>query len=394
MGQKTLCYFAVFTVITAQATNIMLLLPLLWNGKNFPFAQHPLPIILYLGPSIQKILTLYTFIIMATFHSFSQLPPELRLQIWEASVRPTQPDMVAMHYCSMADWVEEHRDPMCTIPIIGNHDDKNRSAYKRDYGLWTACWESREVVKKAFKMRSWERRRRQLELIADRCEKLWEPAEGDECLPILQRLRPRPAVSRATDEPFHLMVRPFQDICCFSIDIDFSSCPLLKRMSMLSFSDSLLDYSCPFTDLVCSNTPKSLVFEFDPSWNTEFPKSVTRLLNELSPRGLIANLVCNLMSQDEPIPHIWLLDRCDRNDQMLLEPSSCKPSQQVHYDCDHEFVDIGLEYRSKDGRETASAFIKMLAGFCDSEEFFPGDDGQWVKRRYETKNYVGVLGCR
>jgi hypothetical protein len=100
------------------------------------------------------------------------------------------------------------------------------------------------------------------------------------------------------------------------------------------------------------------------------------------------------MSVDEKTPHIWLLDHCDRNDKILPDSSSYKSSQQVLYDCDQEFVDIGLEYSSKDGRETASAFIKMLAGLCDTEEFFPGDDGLWVKRRYETKNYVGVLGCR
>ncbi|CAG9992197.1 unnamed protein product [Clonostachys byssicola] len=292
---------------------------------------------------------------MATFHCFSELPPELRLQIWEASVRPTQLDMVAMHYCSMAAWVEEYKDPMCMIPVIGYVDDKNRSAYKRDYGLWTACWESREVVKKAFNMRYWEKRRRQLRLMADRSEKVWQSAEGDECLPILQRLRPRPAVSSATLELFHLMVRPFQDVYCFSIDIDFNSCPLLKGGNLFSFTSTLLEYSAPLTDLVCHNTAKSLVFEFDPSWNADFPKSKTNLYKELSPRGLIANL--------------------------------------VFYDFDHEFVDLGHEYRSKDGRETASAFIKMLAGLCNMEEVSYDDDGQLVKTCYDTKDYIGVLGC-
>ncbi|KAK4452246.1 hypothetical protein QBC34DRAFT_42342 [Podospora aff. communis PSN243] len=112
-----------------------------------------------------------------TFHQFPLLPFELREEIWKHAVRPAQP---GAHYFSIydpnqidhavnfrtdfeADFPSQHdcaveqleQPPVLVKEAMPNMSwtAHNPSAYLIDYGLWTACKESREVIEKAFKSR-------------------------------------------------------------------------------------------------------------------------------------------------------------------------------------------------------------------------------------------------
>lgn len=169
-----------------------------------------------------------------------------------------------------------------------------------------------------------------------------------------------------------------------------------SREKMQEFSTAFLIGTFPFTDEFLPHESKPVVFEFGPSWNIDFPTSLWILLDEFSPRGLIANLICELICHDEQFPYIWLLDRCNRQDQTLLGSSSRNLSQQVFHDCDHEYIDIGLDYKTKGGYcETATYFIDLLATALDGkEEVFLCEVDRAVYRGYDTTDYIGVLGYR
>ncbi|KAI1193263.1 hypothetical protein F5X97DRAFT_44605 [Nemania serpens] len=111
-----------------------------------------------------------TQIIMSTrtFHSFPLLPKELRDQIWEDCVHTFEPSAQFFSFFSY-----EHREHeldelsgqavgcaerfRATIAAPRSRETgeiswsrHNKSAYLIDHGLWTACWESREVIEKRY----------------------------------------------------------------------------------------------------------------------------------------------------------------------------------------------------------------------------------------------------
>ncbi|KAF5527600.1 hypothetical protein CGCA056_v000527 [Colletotrichum aenigma] len=87
-----------------------------------------------------------------TFHSFSKLPAELRLCIWEFAVRPAGPDHPGAHFFSVQRDVKTGKR-FTTFPSFTQKSkplwkENNPSAYFYDFGMWTACKESRMIVTK------------------------------------------------------------------------------------------------------------------------------------------------------------------------------------------------------------------------------------------------------
>lgn len=75
-----------------------------------------------------------------TFHRLLDLPPELRLLVWEAAAQP--PD--CRHVVAILD---EARKPTKKYPMPEKHYDLAGLLYAgEDAGMWTACRESRMVV--------------------------------------------------------------------------------------------------------------------------------------------------------------------------------------------------------------------------------------------------------
>ncbi|KAI1329162.1 hypothetical protein F5Y16DRAFT_397629 [Xylariaceae sp. FL0255] len=96
----------------------------------------------------------------ASFHRFSDLPKELRLQIWEECISSFSP---AAQFFTMAEVhaIDPHyymitpcrfgcslAAPICRHTGVQSWRNHNLSAYMIDQGLWTACHESRMVMLK------------------------------------------------------------------------------------------------------------------------------------------------------------------------------------------------------------------------------------------------------
>ncbi|KAH7194622.1 hypothetical protein DER44DRAFT_849014 [Fusarium oxysporum] len=89
-----------------------------------------------------------------TFHLFSQLPCELRLQIWESAIRKWT---TYFYDSSTWNWVglgaanpkpEAQEKHTCGINYWNKPHPTNRSVFLWHAGLWVACKESREVMRK------------------------------------------------------------------------------------------------------------------------------------------------------------------------------------------------------------------------------------------------------
>ena len=79
----------------------------------------------------------------SSFHKFSELPTELRLQIWETACSQI---ITAYYYCGL-QYVDIYHH-QAIVPTQVSLEKKNRSAYMFDTGLWKACKESKEVITK------------------------------------------------------------------------------------------------------------------------------------------------------------------------------------------------------------------------------------------------------
>ncbi|KAE9571639.1 hypothetical protein CGCF415_v006636 [Colletotrichum fructicola] len=91
------------------------------------------------------------------FTQFMELPPELRLLIWELAVRPLLP---SIHYFMIDREDDDGGGKYFTTLPTDRHPDRYLLGEMdkillmgEDSGLWTACKESRCVVQRAFKSR-------------------------------------------------------------------------------------------------------------------------------------------------------------------------------------------------------------------------------------------------
>ncbi|KAM5374758.1 hypothetical protein ACJZ2D_006402 [Fusarium nematophilum] len=124
-----------------------------------------------------------------TFHLFSRLPPELRLQIWTQALRPRDPGVHFFTLDPVLDTSEtdEPRFQHLARPLILSRDYRKRyslgapsfplpldvgpnpatedkvswtrnnpSTYLIDGGLWTASKESRRVMESEYQMQKWD----------------------------------------------------------------------------------------------------------------------------------------------------------------------------------------------------------------------------------------------
>ncbi|KAL7785860.1 hypothetical protein V8C37DRAFT_405643 [Trichoderma ceciliae] len=103
-----------------------------------------------------------------TFHSFLRLPTEIRRMIWGLAARDFQR---GAHFLTALGIPEENKELEATaifdygsvfgcslaapkakdIPNSVHHwTDGNPSAYIQDAGMWTACWESRAIMKQRY----------------------------------------------------------------------------------------------------------------------------------------------------------------------------------------------------------------------------------------------------
>ncbi|KPM36404.1 hypothetical protein AK830_g10172 [Neonectria ditissima] len=275
------------------------------------------------------------------FHHFSDLPWELRHQIWVSSIRPTGPDYIGIHNFFISDEQQmagksmEHRVALphgnfkkdrqliATIPGPSHHGKANRSAYLWDAGLWTACWESRNAIMSYLDMFRWDEKRR---IIADKDWGRDTPSTRE--LPVMTTAPPLRGGNG--EEEWQLVVRPYQD--AFNLDCADLAAKCGSRSNDYDWKLDWKDifFSLPFSSPCRGCGPmRNLVVEFDPSWNHDLGYffSLSCLSTENTPRGFVADLVYSLIHGDVDLV-IWIVDRGAR--QCEQECTHCHLRKTQH----------------------------------------------------------------
>jgi hypothetical protein len=304
------------------------------------------------------------------------LPPELRLDIWELAIRPTN-EKHGLHHFTIIKQEEDGQEnfqlqhpypawrPQHTAIVPTNN---NKSVYLCDAGLWTACVESRDVMMKHFKMHQWDMRRRQGEPMP-----VIDPAQLKRDLSQGRDFGyPAKTTARREHEDWQLMVQPIMDMFCFkSKDWQFAR-------SWLQWSEFFVDM--PFTTFLFGHVPfRNMALEFDPSWNLDFPQTISDLVEESSARGYIADAMFTLAHDHRAFKsmylEVWLIDH-----DAFWSSENGRDSNPVFYDCEQDFVEVRPGQVKFPGYEnTAAYFIDLLYSLGDDAFAEASGDQSWIR---------------
>lgn len=322
----------------------------------------------------------------SAFHPFPRLPLELRLDIWELAIRPTDGKHGLHHFIITRPeddspesfqlshphfWQPQH---VATVPA-----ENNKSVYLWDAGLWTACVESRDVIMKHFKVHQWDARR-------------YHGGTGSDIAPFCVHHElsrggdvsyPAETTAWRGQESWQLMVRPMVDMFCFkSKDWEFAR-------GWMELSDFFADI--PFTSHLSGHIPvRNIAFEFDPSWNIDFPRYISDLVEESSARGFIADTMFAL-PRDQPLDprylKVWLID----HDARWCSERG-RDSSPAFYDCEQTFVQVRPGQVEFPGYEkTAAHFIDLLSDIGDDAFAGASRDPSWIPSEGWTKGHIRML---
>lgn len=195
---------------------------------------------------------------LSLFHPFPKLPIELRLCIWEMAVRPTGPWHRGVHFFSVQR--DTNNDLFTTIPSFSETSRLpwNPSAYVFDFGMWTACTESRAVV-------------------TSQIRKHVEPQD---------RKHAGVARVRHNEEDITFGLLPDDDLICIQL-------PDTVNIGRISYDP--LEYF----DIRWKAWPAyaSIGFEYDASWTSDLDKkSIGNMSDEPGPRGAFFTLLEAIIS--------------------------------------------------------------------------------------------------
>ncbi|UPK95212.1 hypothetical protein LCI18_006147 [Fusarium solani-melongenae] len=293
----------------------------------------------------------------SVFHPFPRLPTELRLQIWQSACLPSQRQRRGLHYFNLDQdkkLVSFGWNQITSLELQGSASQAGRSAYLWHGGLWTACKESRAVVMKHSQLKEWgdllEGAKRQDERTGnhDRMYAMSNWVVGDERVP------PGMIVMREANEECYFIVYPTRDMFCVNAD---NWEPVLQSWSRWDVYYSLPAASCvlPYLDM------RNIAFEFNLSWNHDFPDYIWALMREKSARGFLARMVDEMAGPWELRWNIWLVDKTAR--WRLAESDHVIGS--VFHDCDDEYVQIGVfdTYYDPDKGESGSPVTDFILKF-------------------------------
>ncbi|KAH7017180.1 hypothetical protein EDB80DRAFT_772641 [Ilyonectria destructans] len=338
-----------------------------------------------------------------TFSCFSELPAEIRLAIWEFAVRPTGRGG-GLHQFSILH-VQETMDgilrgltmlptpPATDVPpymaavsrLRNTHGSynkaSNQSAYLWDAGLWTACTESRQVITKHFNCQQWHA-----------AKKPFPRRFGNESSSAPMEIKshdhdaiPATMTVKQNNEHWQLMVRPYQDLFCLT-PINWGMCIDWETIfDSLPFSASSNGYG----------RVTNIAVEFDASWNFNWPETMDDLLNERTPRGLVARAVQGYIGQNVDM-NIWLIDRCARRSPTTQETTT---RRKIFHDCEQEYIETAPTEVMHDSEaeytHTAAFFMEELDllsrphafGMVALERFFE----EFYKMHRNI--HLGILTC-
>lgn len=319
----------------------------------------------------------------STFHPFSRLPTELRLKIWEAACFPFQQHYKALHYIELFD-VDDYLTKVRqmkhkTQDIDSDHSSNkaNSSAYNWNAGLWKACKESREVILRHLQIDDPIKVR--LDFQEDNSRPVSPESEGhDVQLGYL--------CSHNNRREHRLVVRPSQDIFCIGGN---------NWESSSRSYDLLVMYTAKVTNDWHYVEVANVAFEFDPSWNANWPRGefgISDMIKETSPRGMLAKALYHAVDHNTS-PQLWILDKDT--------PWVRSPDQDlytVYYDCEDAYVEVAWEDTRSDTTSEARwglarEFIEHLSslGQHDYNSYlFRGNESPWENCVYylDAKEFV------
>lgn len=331
----------------------------------------------------------------SVFHPFPRLPTELRLEIWQYACLPSQKKRPGLHYFNLDHdnkFVSFGWHQITSSELQGPASQARRSAYLWHGGLWTACKESRAVVMKHSQLKEWgdliERAEREDKRTGNyrQISSMSRRGFGVEGVP------PGMIVMREGHEEWYFIVYPTRDIFCVTAD-NWET--VLQSWSMSSAYHYLPAAGCDMLSLSVEN----IAFEFDPSWNQEFPTYIHKLMEENSARGCLARMVEEMVSPTADRLNIWLVDKTAR--WRVAEPD--KVIGSVFHDCDDEYVQIGFfdtYYDPDRGQDTSPVthFIQQFGSlgdfhYRDTERGGWSPDLDYILERpnYWAESSIGLL---
>ncbi|KAH6892388.1 hypothetical protein B0T10DRAFT_458102 [Thelonectria olida] len=274
----------------------------------------------------------------ATFDRFSDLPGELRDQIWSFAIRTARPgvhifrlynshkddhagahDVVSLaccfdgHHLAAPSWDRyfDNIDTTCS--------DRNLSTYLIDGGLWTACKESRLMMEKHFQSSEWNYRRKhqQKDLERKGCRQLLQmPATG--------------YFSCDGDTPHYFTVLPHQDLF------------VLQPESLDNIDWDRINFDIPIGSTVRGfEGIRHLAIEYNPEWGIQMSKA--------EPHQADLPIVQTLIQAAFNVDHAWKIWFIDHNlkrkkDAAVFEEIASCYDTNAFYASDRKFLEVKCDY--------------------------------------------------
>ncbi|KAH7009965.1 hypothetical protein EDB80DRAFT_868489 [Ilyonectria destructans] len=273
-----------------------------------------------------------------TFHSFCELPFELREQIWTLALRPDRPAAhcftifnahEADELSALQSYAMHHESPK-SCDIAAPRSDKsdmrtiswtasNPSIYLTDSGMWTACKESRDIMEKRFDTLTWRANRPK---VADYCWNFQDPRHDT----------PATGIFTSNGETQCFTVHPKRDLFCLQpynfntvgwssliVSPLFSFCHGFQIKHVAIEFDPKHDYDAPPFPTAPQPMLQECYFIHD-----DFSKHVTDCFEEA-----VVSVPCDI--------RIWLIDpRLKRRPGVPLE----EDRRHIFYNSSGRYVEV------------------------------------------------------
>ncbi|KAK8035252.1 hypothetical protein PG993_010247 [Apiospora rasikravindrae] len=364
------------------------------------------------------------------FHYFPRLPPEVRCMIWEWAARFLRTKRGAYFFSfqflsfterekgKKVDWQSIYRSRMTkewhrgyrSITMMPPHDftfspeiemwhlmaahwvdntedspKKNPSTYMINGGIWAACWDSHQALRRRMKK---VRRsvRRQLRAIPD---EFW--VDGDD-----EQTELNGTFIQNSKEQMSFTLYPQRDLVCLQI-------PLAQAHDYDRYDgERSLDTTISF----CHPRFQHLAFEFDPFWELDLKSE----WNLSSPDTGLPGIIGDLAKAREPDSRLWFIDYGLRRNGWKPEvkkPWTLAPDCHVFRGNGCKFVDVSSSVEYWDTRprqhpqpagtyQNAHALVRDLSARVeeldmslfawDNDGFADEDVSSWDRE-------LGVLAC-
>ncbi|KAK7934693.1 hypothetical protein PG985_000188 [Apiospora marii] len=213
--------------------------------------------------------------------------------------------------------------------VTSNSPTRNPSTYMIHGGLWAACRDSHQAL------------RRRMQKVRRSVRRQLQAAANDP-----QRYSHQMEVSgtflRNDKERMSFTLYPERDLVCLQIPLD--------QAHLYEFPRSLEDYNNYYYLHMPFDRPKHIALEFDPSWKVDLKPE----WNLHGPMEGLAGLICYLLEEDARTDQrLWFIDyRLQRNGWKpeVKKPWILEPGQHAFRGNGCKFVDVSSSFEYWDTR--------------------------------------------